>query len=75
MMMKNKLIHLPPQQLDPNISDALDKLGEKKQFWIVDPVGIDFSKFKEEPVEDIFEDDLKHIGDWDDNKQHTEDII
>lgn len=74
-MKEDKLIHLPPQQLDPNISEALDRLDKKRQFWIVDPVDIDFTKFTEEPVEDIFEDDLKHIGDWDDNKQHTENSI
>ena len=57
--MRERLIHIPPQQLDLNVL-----------YWL------------EEDVPDIFEEDLQRIGQWeeaeeawDDNKQHTEDII
>jgi hypothetical protein len=58
-MKPDKLIHIPPGQLDP-----------QTLYWL-----------EEDKFVDIFEDDLKHIGeweeagDWDDNKQHTEQSI
>lgn len=66
-MKPDKLIHIPPQQLDPNISDALDRLDKKRQFWIQYPAGIDHTKPENREAEATTE--------WDDNEQHTEQSI
>jgi hypothetical protein len=65
-MKPDKLIHLPPQQLDPNIRHELESIA-KKQYWIQDPVGIDPTKLENR--------EAQATTNWDDNKQHTEDML
>lgn len=66
--MGEKLIHIPPQQLDPLLRDWLEGRGKsgyktKREHKIVDPIGLDFCKETKQ---------LPQAEDWDDNKQHTE---